>query len=160
MMNKNTLEVVNPSSAEVLAQLDTDDCSSALGKIKAAKELFRDRSRQLKRHERTAILEKLAAAIELDHEAFAITIPVGITTHRAELQRGLVPEDKAKRVTNFTEQVVYGIGMIAHSCGVSQPRKLERKHVRIIESGGHSVSLAESHPIPAVNTEYINVTKL
>jgi acyl-CoA reductase-like NAD-dependent aldehyde dehydrogenase len=74
MVNKNILEVVNPSSAEVLAQLDTDDCSSALGKIKAAKGLFGDRSRQLKRHERTAILEKLAVAIELDHENFAITI--------------------------------------------------------------------------------------
>jgi glutamate synthase domain-containing protein 2 len=88
------------------------------------------------------------------------TCPTGITTHNAELQRGLVPEDKAKRVTNFAEQIVYGVGMIAHSCGVSQPRKLERKHVRIIESGGHSVSLAESHPIPAVNAEYINVTAL
>ena len=88
------------------------------------------------------------------------TCPTGITTHNVELQRGLVPEDKAQRVTSFADHVVYGVGMIAHSCGVSQPRKLERKHVRIIESGGHSVSLAQSHPIPAVNTEYINVTRL
>jgi len=86
------------------------------------------------------------------------TCPTGITTHKAELQRGLVPEDKAVRVANYANKVVYGVGLIAHSCGVSQPRKLERKHVRIIEGGGRSVSLAEEHPIPATKTEYISAS--
>jgi len=74
------------------------------------------------------------------------TCPTGVTTHDADLQRGLVPEDKAKRVTNFANQMTYGVGLIAHSCGVSQPRKLERKHVRIIQNSGKSISLAELYP--------------
>jgi len=76
------------------------------------------------------------------------TCPTGITTHDADLQRGLVPEDKAKRVANFANKMTYGVGLIAHSCGVSQPRKLERKHVRIIQNSGSTVSLAELHPLP------------
>ncbi|MEH6570362.1 MAG: FMN-binding glutamate synthase family protein [Halioglobus sp.] len=88
------------------------------------------------------------------------TCPTGITTHKPDLQRGLVPEDKAVRVANFANKMVYGVGMIAHSCGVTQPRKLERKHVRIIENGGKSVSLAEDQPVPSTRTEYIAVTNL
>lgn len=87
------------------------------------------------------------------------TCPTGITTHNADLQRGLVPEDKAVRVTSFANKVVYGVGLIAHSCGVSQPRKLERKHVRVIRDYGHSVSLAEQHPITGVKTPYIYVSE-
>lgn len=82
------------------------------------------------------------------------TCPTGITTHKAELQRGLVPEDKAVRVTNFANKIVYGVGLIAHSCGVTQPRELIRNHVRIIESGGNSIPLTTLHPIPEVNTKY------
>ena len=85
------------------------------------------------------------------------TCPTGITTHNAKLQRGLVAEEKAVRVANFANKVVYGVGLIAHSCGVTQPRKLERKHVRVIEHGGHSVSLAELHPIPASNNSQSTV---
>ena len=76
------------------------------------------------------------------------TCPTGITTHKRDLQRGLVPEAKALRVANFAEQIVYGVGLIAHSCGVLQPRKLERKHVRVIQNGGYSVPLDEQHPLP------------
>ncbi len=88
------------------------------------------------------------------------TCPTGITTHKADLQRGLVPEDKATRVANFADKMVYGVGMIAHSCGVTQPRNLERKHVRIIDNGGRSVSLAQEHPIPEVETQYISASDI
>lgn len=80
------------------------------------------------------------------------TCPTGITTHNTKLQRGLVAQEKAVRVANFANKIVYGVGLIAHSCGVTQPRNLERKHVRVIEYGGHSTSLAELRPIPTVNT--------
>ena len=76
------------------------------------------------------------------------TCPTGITTHQKELQRGLVPAEKSLRVASFAEQIIHDVGVIAHSCGVSQPRELERRHVRIIESGGLSVSLAEQYPEP------------
>lgn len=84
------------------------------------------------------------------------TCPTGITTHREELQRGLVPEEKAIRVENFANQIVSGVGMIAHSCGVTEPRRLERKHVRVIETAGRSVSLAQVHPIPVLRSEYLS----
>ncbi len=88
------------------------------------------------------------------------TCPTGITTHKTDLQRGLVPAVKADRVANYAEKIVYGVGLIAHSCGVSQPRKLERKHVRVIQNSGQSVLLSEQHPIPETNTEYIAVTEV
>ena len=82
------------------------------------------------------------------------TCPTGITTHKPELQRGLVPQDKAERVAAFANKIVYGVGLIAHSCGVAQPRALERRHVRIVQRGGRSVSLAEEHPVPVVIGDY------
>ena len=88
------------------------------------------------------------------------TCPTGIATHNKDLQRGLVPEDKAVRVANFANKVVYGVGLIAHSCGVTEPRQLERKHIRVIENGGRSTSLAEVRPVPEVKTQYISADNI
>jgi glutamate synthase domain-containing protein 2 len=82
------------------------------------------------------------------------TCPTGITTHSAELQRGLVPADKAVRVAAYARKLVYGVGLIAHSCGVTEPRGLQRHHVRVIEREGASRSMAELHPLPEVRAEY------
>jgi hypothetical protein len=38
------------------------------------------------------------------------------------------------------------IGTITHSCGVREPRELNRTHARIITSNGISVSLAQLYP--------------
>lgn len=83
------------------------------------------------------------------------TCPTGITTHKKELQRGLVPQKKAKRVANFAQKIVYGVGLIAHSCGVKEPRGLNRSHVRMIEHGGRSTPLSDIYPTPDVKSEYI-----
>ena len=82
------------------------------------------------------------------------TCPTGITTHDKNLQRGLVPKDKAARVANYAKKITYGIGLIAHSCGVKQPRDLNRNHVRIIEHGGRSKVFADIYPTPEVKAEY------
>ncbi len=63
-----------------------------------------------------------------------------------KLQRGLVPEDKAVRVANFAKNMVYEVGMIAHSCGVREPRCLRRYHARIVLNNGLSIPLSELHP--------------
>ncbi len=63
-----------------------------------------------------------------------------------KLQRGLVPEDKAVRVANFAKNMVYEVGMIAHSCGVREPRRLRRYHARIVLDNGLSIPLSELHP--------------
>ena len=71
------------------------------------------------------------------------TCPTGITTHNKKLQRGLVPEDKAERVRRYSETMRKEIGVIAHSCGVPEPRRLRRFHCRIVQANGRSVPLNE-----------------
>lgn len=80
------------------------------------------------------------------------TCPTGITTHDRKLQRGLDPTDKAERVRRYAESMHKEIGVIAHSCGVREPRRLKRIHCRIVQDNGRSIPLSEIHPdagIPA-----------
>ena len=74
------------------------------------------------------------------------TCPTGITTHNKKLQRGLDPTDKAVRVMHLAKNMAYEVGVIAHSCGVKEPRQLRRYHCRIITANGLSASLNELHP--------------
>ena len=74
------------------------------------------------------------------------TCPTGITTHNHRLQKGLVPESKAIRVTNYAKNMVHEIGIIAHSCGVKEPRELRRYHARISLGNGKSQPLNELFP--------------
>lgn len=74
------------------------------------------------------------------------TCPTGITTHNPALQRGLDPANKAVRVANFVTQMRKEVGMIAHSCGVSEPRRLKRYHVRLVCADGRSRPLDELYP--------------
>lgn len=74
------------------------------------------------------------------------TCPTGITTHNKKLQAGLDPSDKAERVKNYVKNMVYEIGVIAHSCGVKEPRELRRFHARIVTANGRSLPLNELYP--------------
>jgi glutamate synthase domain-containing protein 2 len=74
------------------------------------------------------------------------TCPTGITTHNSKLHQGLDPTDKAERVANYHKYIQYGVGLLAHSCGVTHARKLERRHVRIIQDSGLSVALDKLYP--------------
>jgi glutamate synthase domain-containing protein 2 len=76
------------------------------------------------------------------------TCPTGITTHDKNLQRGLDPEDKAVRVSNYIQHMVHEIGVISHSCGVKEPRQLKRFHCRAVVENGKSKSMAELYPYP------------
>ena len=76
------------------------------------------------------------------------TCPTGITTHNPKLQKGLVVADKAERVKNYCLNMNYEVGVIAHSCGVEEPRRLTRHHARVITDDGLSVALDELHPLP------------
>jgi glutamate synthase domain-containing protein 2 len=82
------------------------------------------------------------------------TCPTGITTHDEELQQGLVPAEKSKRVAAYARRVAYDVGMIAHSCGVPEPRGLQRHHMRVIESSDKSYGMQEMDPIPTARAEY------
>ena len=73
------------------------------------------------------------------------TCPTGITTHNLHLQRGLVPKDKAERVAFYHQNITYEVGMIAHACGVREPRDLNRNHCRVVGPSGLSVPLSVLH---------------
>ncbi|WP_438729645.1 FMN-binding glutamate synthase family protein [Parasphingorhabdus sp. DH2-15] len=84
------------------------------------------------------------------------TCPTGITTHDPRLQRGLDPQDKKVKVANYCKNLVHEVETIAHSCGVDEPRKLRRKHVRIVQTNGRSVPMDELYPRPEPLPEYVN----
>ena len=74
------------------------------------------------------------------------TCPTGITTHDPDLQKGLVPDDKAERVYQYAKSVKKEVGVIAHSCGVPEPHRLQRFHCRLVREDGRSVPLNELYP--------------
>ncbi|MEO1189429.1 MAG: FMN-binding glutamate synthase family protein, partial [Pseudomonadota bacterium] len=76
------------------------------------------------------------------------TCPTGITTHDTHLQAGLVPEEKQHRVAGYAKSMRTEIGIIAHACGVSEPRQLRRHHVRIQTDTGKSIPLDKLWPYP------------
>jgi glutamate synthase domain-containing protein 2 len=75
------------------------------------------------------------------------TCPTGITTHNPRLQQGLNPEFKAVRVQHYVKNTLHEVGVIAHACGVREPRELSRHHCRIVQNDGKSVFLDELYPI-------------
>ena len=74
------------------------------------------------------------------------TCPTGITTHDPRFQKGMVPEHKYKRVASYAREIIHEVETIAHSVGVAEPRKLRRRHVRIVQSDGTSRPLNEILP--------------
>lgn len=76
------------------------------------------------------------------------TCPTGITTHDKRLQRGLVVKDKAEKVADYANTIREHVEMIAHSCGVHEPRELRPHHVRIVMGDGRSVPMASLPAIP------------
>ncbi|MGD8339882.1 MAG: FMN-binding glutamate synthase family protein [Gammaproteobacteria bacterium] len=74
------------------------------------------------------------------------TCPTGVTTHNPRLQRGLDPTNKAVRVAGYARSLQMEIGMIAHSCGVPEPRQLRRQHCRIVTDDGRAVLLSDLNP--------------
>ena len=71
------------------------------------------------------------------------TCPTGITTHDRRFQKGLVVEDKWKRVQAYATGIIKEVETIAHSAGVLAPRDLGRHHVRIMQDNGRSVPMAQ-----------------
>lgn len=83
------------------------------------------------------------------------TCPTGITTHDKDLQHGLNPTDKADRVASYARTLMHEVEVIAHSCGVAEPRLLNRSHAQIISAVGVPEPLSKLYPgaQPAVPTQ-------
>jgi len=71
------------------------------------------------------------------------TCPTGITTHDPRFQRGLVPKEKYKKVAAYADCIRHEVAIIAHSVGVSDPRRMRRDHVRIVQADGRSVLMSQ-----------------
>ncbi len=75
------------------------------------------------------------------------TCPTGITTHNPRFQEGLVVEDKDRRVANYAKAMVKEVEVIAHSVGVSEPRRMRRSHVRLVQPDGSSLPMDRLFPM-------------
>ncbi|MBI5447994.1 MAG: FMN-binding glutamate synthase family protein [Gammaproteobacteria bacterium] len=76
------------------------------------------------------------------------TCPTGITSHNPRYRRGLDPVTKAERVYHYASNMVHEVGIICHSCGVEEPRQLQRHHARRMMENGLTMLLSELYPIP------------
>ncbi len=74
------------------------------------------------------------------------TCPTGVTTHNKRRQAALDPTDKAVRVANYVSTIRDEVGIIAHSCGVPDPRQLERRHIRVTTETGRTVAFDSLFP--------------
>ncbi|MGC8203321.1 FMN-binding glutamate synthase family protein [Aliiroseovarius sp. PTFE2010] len=74
------------------------------------------------------------------------TCPTGITTHDPHLQKGLVVEDKYKKVAAYARSMTSELETIAHSVGVTEPRQMRRRHVRIVQADGSSIPFNKLFP--------------
>lgn len=81
------------------------------------------------------------------------TCPTGVATHKKRLQRGLNPTYKANRVASYAMNMEKEVGIIAHSCGVKDPRDLRREHVRIMSDENRSVSMITLYPYEPKDTK-------
>ncbi len=74
------------------------------------------------------------------------TCPTGVTTHNPKLQRGLVPRDKARRVAEYNRHLIKEVEVIAHACGVEEPRQLVRRHAKMVTGSASSTALDRIWP--------------
>jgi glutamate synthase domain-containing protein 2 len=79
--------------------------------------------------------------------------PTGVTTHKKSLQSGLVPREKADSVALYANTIRQHVEMIAHSCGVKEPRALAKKHVRIVQEHGRSIPMTAMNFLPPDESE-------
>lgn len=59
--------------------------------------------------------------------------PTGVTSHKPELKKGLVIEEKRFRTANYLTTVREGVFMLAASCGIESPVLFGRNHVTFKE---------------------------
>ncbi|QFU77796.1 FMN-binding glutamate synthase family protein [Halioglobus maricola] len=82
------------------------------------------------------------------------TCPTGITTHDEDLQKGLDPANKARRVASYAQNLMHEVEIISHSCGVAEPAELDRSHAQVIDEMGMPQPLEELYPIAQPLPQY------
>jgi glutamate synthase domain-containing protein 2 len=83
------------------------------------------------------------------------TCPTGITTHDEDLQKGLHPQGKARRVASYATNLMHEVEMIAHSCGVAEPALLDRSHAQVINERGAPEPLSQVYPDMVTSPQFM-----
>lgn len=74
--------------------------------------------------------------------------PTGVTSHKPELKKGLVIEEKRFRTANYFTTVREGVYMLAASCGLDSPSGFRREHVTFKDRNAASVRMDRVWPYP------------
>jgi len=82
------------------------------------------------------------------------TCPTGITTHNRKLQKGLHVPSKSDRVASYAKNLMHEVCLLAHSCGVDDPREFERSHIHVISERGMPRPVVDLIPLPETHPEY------
>jgi len=82
------------------------------------------------------------------------TCPTGITTHDKDLQRGLVHHQKSIRVASYAKNLMHEVEVIAHSCGVPEPRLLNRSHAQVINEQCFPQAMTDLYPQRTTRAEF------
>jgi len=82
------------------------------------------------------------------------TCPTGITTHDEDLLKGLDPIMKAQRVASYAKNLMSEVEVIAHSCGVTEPRLLRRDHAQVIDAQGMPKAMTAMYPHAETRASY------
>lgn len=62
--------------------------------------------------------------------------PVGVTSHKKELQRGIVVEEKRFRTANYLTTMRKGLFMLAASCGLDSPAEFSHENIVFKDTSG------------------------
>lgn len=82
------------------------------------------------------------------------TCPTGIATQNKALQKGLDPTNKAERVYHYSTNILKEVSYISHSCGVKEPRQLNRSHAEMINEHGLPVPFNQIYPDVKTREEF------
>ena len=85
------------------------------------------------------------------------TCPTGITTHDPKLQRGLDWKVKSKRVVDYVFNMQKELEILAHSCGIENPRDFKREHAQIIIDARSTKNMAELYPYKSIKEELVRI---
>ena len=61
-----------------------------------------------------------------------------------------VRKTKSEKVANYAAGIIHEVETLAHSVGADEPRQIRRKHIRVMQANGRSISLAKLYPRPDV----------
>lgn len=153
-MNSSKLSVINPSTGQELATLETDDSEQASRKLEMARRRFKNKSQHLALYERIAILERLERLMERDADDFAMTIARDggkpLSDARVETSRAIAGIRMAINAAAEHRGRVIPLGHKASSAGrLSFTQKYPRGVVLAFSAFNHPLNLIVHQVIPA-----------